>query len=665
MADVRIRLPLVRHPFGRRLRRSDLQHQVIAKKYALPLFASDALSSVAYATEEILKVLALAGFAYFGDAMGIAAIISVMLFVLLLSYRQTIFAYPGGGGAYIVARDNLGESIAQIAGAALLIDYTLTVAVSVAAGVANFASGIDQFFPSVPTFNGVTRTLISLAVLFFMWYINKRGVKESGRAFAVPTYFFLLSTFILLGVGFVQYLTGQLGHVQGARDIIQADRTLTFFLLLRAFASGSTAVTGVEAISNGIPAFKEPKSKNAATTMVYMCTLLGVMFLGITKLALTTHVQASTSETVISQLGRTVFSSTSPFYVCLIFGTAAVLVMAANTSFADFPRLAALQAGDGFLPHWLTDRDNRLVFGIGISVLALAAGALITIFLADVDKLIPLYAIGVFLAFTISQAGMVVHWRRTSRLKPGEKLPRYSPEGVLVTTLEHDPRWRLKIAINGFGAVMTAAVTVIFAYAKFSEGAWIVLIILPVLVAIFFRIHHHYRDVGRQLSVDDCDIDPYLARPDRKLTLLTVQNLNRQTLPALRDLLQTSGSNTFRQAIHVDTNEHESAALQQRWAEHHFEELGLPLVILPSGFGGGNVVGDIVGYVNGMLEADADIRVELVIPEWSSGGAWTHWLATRALHHLTGTRLKLAFLSQERVTVTNHRYLLKEAPVLS
>ncbi len=649
------------HPFGRPLRRTDLPHQVIAKKYALPVFASDALSSVAYATEEILKVLALAGVAYFSRSIWIAALITLMLTVLLFSYRQTIFAYPNGGGAYIVARDNLGEGIAQVAGCALLIDYVLTVSVSIAAGVANFASGVHQFFPSAPDWNSYARTVVSLVVLFMMWYVNKRGVRESGRAFALPTYFFLAATFLMLGVGFTKYLTGNLGHVQAVSDVVQGGRTLTLFLLLRAFASGSTAVTGVEAISNGITAFKEPKSRNAATTMAWMCGLLGVMFLGITKLSLAMHAQASTSETVISQLGRTVFSSGSPFYVAVIFSTAAVLVMAANTSFADFPRLAALHAGDGFLPRWLTDRDNRLVFGVGITVLSLAAGLLITVFLANVDNLIPLYAIGVFLSFTISQAGMVVRWRRVSKLQPGEEHPSYSPEGVLVTTLRYDRRWWAKLGINGFGAVVTAVVTVVFGFAKFTEGAWLVVVLVLALVFIFFRIHHHYKTVMHQLATEDDQLEAYLEAPARKLMVLALNDLNRHTLPALRDLLQSGGQYVARQAVHVDVNEQESEQLRRSWCEHHLDDRGLPLVILPSAFGGGDVVGDLVSYVHGILAADAAIRVAVVIPEWSTSGVWWRWLLVRPLHHLTGTRLKLAFLAQDRVTVTNHRYLLADA----
>jgi amino acid transporter len=649
-------LSVLRHPFGHPLRRDELPHQTVRKLYALPLFSSDALSSVAYATEEILKVLALAGLAYLTLSIYIAAIITVMLVVLLISYRQTIFAYPNGGGAYIVARDNLGESVAQVAGCALLIDYILTVSVSISSGVANFASGIHQFFPAVPNFNEAARTIVSLIALSFVWYINKRGVKESGRAFAVPTYFFLASMFLMLAVGFVKEITGHLATVEGVDNVVQSTQLLTLFLLLRAFASGSTAVTGVEAISNGIQAFEEPKSRNAATTMAWMCGLLGVMFLSITKLSLTAHALPSTSETVISQLGRTVFSPTSPFYVALIFGTAAILIMAANTSFADFPRLAALSAGDGFLPQWLTDRDNRLVLGIGITVLAIAAGLLILIFKANVDGLIPLYAIGVFMSFTISQAGMVIHWRKSSKLTPGQEERRYSPEGMLVTILHHDRHWHWKIFINGFGSAMTFVVMVVFAIAKFAEGAWIVVLLIPAMVFVLFRIHHHYQMVRDRLKVDEVDVDAYLSQPAKRITLLAVADLGRHTLPALRDLLQTFGIDVVRRAIHVNTNDHATELLEQRWQAQRLEERGLPLVIIPSAYGGGDVVGDIVDYVRGILSSDPSIRVEVVLPEWTSATVWWKWIFLRTLHHLTGSRLKLAFLSQNRVTVTNHRY---------
>ena len=655
---------LLRYPFGRPLRRQELPHQVLPKRYALAVFSSDALSSVAYATEEMLKVLALAGAIYFGLSLYLAGLIVLMLVVLLISYRQTIFAYPNGGGAYIVARDNLGEAVAQVAGVALLTDYILTVSVSIASGVANFASGVHQFLPGIPDFNDLARVLVSLAVLALMWYVNKRGVKESGVTFSVPTYFFLASMFLTLIVGFAEYLTGNLSHVQGVGDVVRGTQTLGLFLLMRTFASGSTAVTGVEAISNGITAFDQPKSRNAATTMAWMCGLLGVMFLGITKLALAAHAQPSTSETVISQIGRTVFSPHSPAYVALIFGTAAILVMAANTSFADFPRLAALHAGDGFLPQWLTDRDNRLVFGFGTTVLSLMAGLLIALFKADVDRLIPLYAIGVFLSFTISQAGMVVRWQKVSKLAPGECRPSYSPEGVLVTTLEHDRRWRQKQIINGVGSTTAGVVTIIFAVAKFTEGAWIVVFLIPAMLVVLFRIHHHYRFVQQRLRISDLDLEQSLDAPDRHMMLLAVGSLDRHTVPALRHVLKSSAPTTARQAIHIDVNEHHTEALRTQWEEHRLSEKGLPLVIVPSEFGGGDIVGDLVSYVRGILAADTDVTVEVIIPEWTASVVWWQWALTRVLHHMTGSRIKLAFLGQNRVTVTNYRYVLADSEEL-
>ncbi len=649
---------VLRQPFGRPLRRRELPHQVLAKKFALPVFASDALSSAAYATEEILKVLALAGAAYFFHSIWLSLLITGMLVVLLLSYRQTIFAYPNGGGAYIVARDNIGEGVAQLAGAALLIDYILTVSVSIAAGVANFASGVHQFMHAIPDFNPNARVIASVVVLLAMWYVNKRGVRESGRVFAVPTYFFLGATLLMLAVGFAKASTGNLHDVQGVNDIIRGGQSLTIFLILRAFASGSVAATGVEAISNGITAFEEPKSKNAATVMFWMIALLAVMFVGITRLALVTHAQPSSSETIISQLGRTVFTPHSPFYVAVIFGTAAVLVMAANTSFQDFPRLAALHAGDGFLPRWMTDRDNRLVYGFGITVLSLASGLLIVVFQADVSRLIPLYAIGVFISFSISQAGMVIRWRKTAKLRPGERLPSYSPEGVIVTTLEHDRHWRWKMAINALGAVVTAVVVVIFAFAKFTEGAWVTVLLVPTLVFLFFRIHHHYRAVREELTLRDLNVDEYLESPLRRMRILAVGSLDRHSLPALREMLQSGGRGLTREAVHVDTGEVGSAALRRLWTDHGFDALGVPLVTLPSEFGGGNIVGDLVDYVHGILVADPAIQVELVIPEWTEAGEWWQWPFIRGLHHMTGTRLKFAFLNEERVSVTNHRYVI-------
>jgi amino acid transporter len=651
----------IRHPFGRPLRRTELSHQTLPKRYALPVFASDNLSSVAYATEEILLVLALAGAAYFSDAMWISGIIVGMIVILLVSYRQTIFAYPNGAGAYIVSRDNLGAGPAQVAGASLLMDYILTVAVSISAGVANFSSGVHQFVPDVPVFNDQVRVLIALSLLFMMWYVNKRGVRESGRAFSIPAYFFLVSVFVMLGAGLYQILTGSLASVQDVKDTVEPVQGISAYLLLRAFASGSTAVTGIEAISDGIQTFREPKSRNAANTMAIMVCLVVIMFLGITKLALATEAHASGSETIMSQIGRTVLGTHSPFYIALIFGTAAILIMAANTAFADFPRLAAFQAGDGFLPRWMLDRDNRLVFGVGVSVLSLAAGLLIIVYRAEVSALIPLYAIGVFLSFTLSQAGMVVHWRRVRRLRPGERIPRYAAGNMLVTTLEYDRRWPWKLAICMVGTVMAATVTVIFAVAKFTEGAWIIIVVIPTLVFFLSRIHSHYRKVERDIAAEDVDIRAYLDEPVRTLQILVVGDLNKHTLPALREFVHMAGYGGVRQAVHVNVDDETTAHLKQQWRDLGIDQMGVQLVVLPSHFGAGDVVGTLSSYVHGALAVDPEIRVNVVITDWAASSRWWSWLLTPALHHLTGARLRLAFLAEDRVTVTNYRYLASSA----
>lgn len=630
---------------------------MLAKRYALPVFASDNLSSVAYATEEILVVLALAGTGYFAWSIWIALVIMAGYAVIIVSYRQTLSAYPNGGGSYIVSRDNLGEGAAQVAGAALLVDYILTVSVSIAAGVANFSSGLHQFVPGIAVFDARSRVGASLLLLALMWYLNKRGLKESGRAFAAPAYFFLVSVFLLLGVGLFKALSGGLGDVQDVHGTIEASQSMTLLLLLRAYASGNTAVTGVEAISNGIPAFAEPKPKNAAITMAIMGSLVAVMFLGITELALATHAQASESETIISQLGRTVFGAQSPFYVAVIFGTAAILILAANTSFVDFPRLAALQAGDRFLPGWLMDRDNRLVFGVGISVLSVAAAVLLVVFQASVTHLIPLYAVGVFMSITLSQAGMAVHWRRTGRLRPGERQPRYTPDGQLVTTLVHDRGWRWKLALSTAGAVMTGAITCIFAVAKFTQGAWVIVILIPTLLVIFFRIHRHYRTVQRAMALERNEVRPYLEEPVVTLHLLVVSALQRHTLPALREFVHMAGYGGMRQAIHVDVNEQATAELKLQWRELGIDTLGLPLVVLPSHFGADDVIDTLVSYVRGALSVDDSLRVDVVITDWASNTKWWGWLLTPALHHLTGARLRLAFLAEDRVTVKNYRTL--------
>ncbi|MBI1259875.1 MAG: amino acid permease, partial [Chloroflexi bacterium] len=432
---------------GKPLETKELPDQAISKPVGLAVFASDALSSTAYATQEMLIILSLAGGSavVLGLSIPIAIAIAILLGIVTLSYRQTIYAYPNGGGAYIVARDNLGELPAQIAGAALLTDYILTVAVSISSGVEQITSAFQGLIPF--------RVEIAVAIIILMTIVNLRGVKESGRIFAIPTYFFLGSMVLTIGVGLIRYFTGTLGTVEGVVAMQHsALESLGLFLILRAFSSGCTALTGIEAISNGITAFKQPRSHNAAITLIWMSSILISLFLGITFLSHVIAAQPSDVETVISQLGRTVYGNGSVFYFLMLAGTALILLMAANTSYADFPRLAALHAGDGFLPRQLTYRGGRLVFAWGIVVLAIAASTLVILAGANTTALIPLYAIGVFLSFTISQTGMVVRLRKISKLKPGERIK------GLETDLEYDPHWKRHMLVSGFGAACTFVV---------------------------------------------------------------------------------------------------------------------------------------------------------------------------------------------------------------
>ncbi len=400
---------------GRPLSTADASHQTIGKAVGLAVFASDALSSTAYATQEILVILAAAGTIAFGFVVPISIAIVILLAIVTISYEQTIHAYPDGGGAYIVARDNLGEFPALIAGASLLTDYILTVSVSIASGVAQITSA----FPALHDY----RVVLSVVFIMFVMLMNLRGVKESGTAFAIPTYFFVVLMFTAVGTGiFKLFVTGTLGTVIDPPELLaHGVSTITPFLILHAFASGTTALTGVEAISNGITAFKEPRSKNAGITLVWMSLILGSLFLGISYLTKNIGAVPSESETVISQLARTIFAGRGTLYLMLIGATTVILIMAANTAFADFPRLGALVAKDGFLPRQLTYRGSRLVYSRGIVALAFIASLLLVIFNASVTRLIPLYAIGVFLSFTLSQGGMALRWYKIGKLKPDEE----------------------------------------------------------------------------------------------------------------------------------------------------------------------------------------------------------------------------------------------------
>jgi len=607
--------------FGKPLATRELAEQAVSRIVGLAVFASDALSSTAYATEEILVVLAFAGTQFFALSMPIAFAIAALLIIVTLSYRQTIYAYPNGGGAYIVARDNLGELPAQIAGAALLTDYVLTVAVSISNGVAQITSGIPALREH--------RIELALLVIIVMTLINLRGVKESGRVFAIPTYFFLTLAFLMLGVGAYKYFTGQLTPVTGV-EMIQHGvlEPLGWFLVLRAFSSGCTALTGIEAISNGIPAFKVPRSKNAATTLTWMSIILVTIFLGFTFLANQVGAVPSHTNTVISQIARAIYDNGFLFYATL-FGTALILLMAANTSYADFPRLAALIAQDGFLPRQLTIKGSRLVFSWGIVVLGILASMLVVFFRAETSALIPLYAIGVFLSFTLSQTGMAVHTWRIGKMKPGEVVE------TAATVLRHDPAWRQHMLLSAFGSVITGFVMIVFAVTKFALGAWFVVVLIPALVFVFYRIHSHYRDVATLLSLSNKKVRHRIGPVS---SLLFIEDVHAGTVRMV-DYAKSLGCPW--KAVHVAVDPNKAEIVKQKWTERIGEG---ELIILPSPYR--QLTEPIRTFVDSELENLPDGYVNVILGHLAMDTPWE-----QALHQNSAIIFNIALQGLERVAV--------------
>ncbi|MCX6054040.1 MAG: APC family permease [Chloroflexi bacterium] len=593
---------------GRPLSTADAPHQTIGKLLGLAVFSSDAMSSVAYAPQEMLLILAAAGVTAFHISVPLALAICGLLVILTLSYEQTIHAYPSGGGAYIVARDNLGEIPAQTAAAALLTDYILTVSVSISSGVAQLVSAYPLLYPQ--------RVAIAVGLVFFVMLINLRGVKESGITFAIPTYFFLVMMYITILIGLVRFFAGTLGMVVAPpQDIMLLHTTLqpiTIFLVLKAFSSGTTALTGVEAISNGITAFKEPRSTNAGRTLIIMAVILGSMMFGITFLA--NHVGAlpSEEETVISQLARTVYNGRGLLYLGTISATTVILVMAANTAFADFPRLSALAAADGFLPRQLTYRGSRLVFSRGIAALAIIASLLIVVTNASVTRLIPLYAIGVFMSFTLSQAGMARRWWKSGKLKEGEKLVERG------STLVHDNRWQFKMVVNSLGCLVTAVVMTVFAVTKFKDGAWFVVFLTPTLVLIFTSIHHHYRKLADSLSLE------HFSPPNRivrQRVIMPIGGVHQGTLAALRYAKTLSDDITV---VHVSIDPAETQRLQEKWEVWGD---GYRLVVLDSPFR--LFVEPLLEYIEELDEAKAPNEIiSIVVPQFIPRHIWNTFLHT-------------------------------------
>lgn len=601
---------------GSPLATSQLKHERLTKVKALAVFASDALSSTAYATEEILLVLILAGSAATGLSWPIALGIATLLAIVAFSYYQTIHAYPSGGGAYIVAHDNLGQLPGLVAASAILTDYVLTVAVSISAGVAAVTSAFPTLYPY--------RVPMCLALIAIVTLLNLRGVRESGTIFSIPTYFFVTMTMTMLGVGLYRWVSAGMPPAAPPRIDYPATHPLTLFLILRAFSSGCAALTGVEAIADGVPVFKPPESRNASRTLIAMASLLITMFLGITFLSHQFGIvpDEETHETVISQLGRVAFGDGTVLYYLFQAATMLILVLAANTAFADFPRLSYFLARDRYMPNQFALLGDRLVFSNGILALAVASSALVIIFEGRTTNLIPLYAVGVFLSFTLSQTGMVVRWWR-----------------------QRGPHWQVKALINGLGAFATAVVLCVFVVTKFLYGAWIVVFWIPLFIGFFLAVHRHYQDVAAQLSLEAFGSPPPVRR---HRVIVPIAGVHRAVIAALNYARSLSDDVT---AVYVEVDPNETPKIRRKWAEWGD---GVPLVVLPSPYR--SIVGPLVEYVDRIDDKRRrDQVVTIVLPQFVPAKWWHH-----LLHNQTAWLIHLAFLFRREVIVTHVPFHLQE-----
>ncbi|HLN61986.1 MAG TPA: APC family permease [Symbiobacteriaceae bacterium] len=595
---------------GAPLRTEQAAHERLTKTKALATFSSDALSSVAYATEEILLMLVLAGAGALSKALPIALGIVILLIVVAISYRQTIFAYPSGGGSYIVSKDNLGIYPGLVAGAALLIDYILTVAVSISAGVA----AITSAFPALTPFTVV----MCLFLIAGITVANLRGIRESAAIFSVPTYIFVAIMFIMVAVGLVRLMLGHESAHPSPHAIPPAVQPLTTFLILRAFASGCTALTGVEAISNGVPAFHPPESKNAAITLTWMATILIVLFSGITVLANAYGAVPSHHETVVSQVARHIFGN-GLLYLLVQASTALILVLAANTSYADFPRLASLIARDGYLPRYLANRGDRLVYSNGVVVLGALAALLVVLFGGSTHHLIPLYAVGVFLSFTLSQLGMVIHWWKL-----------------------REPGWTRNIAINALGAATTFVVLIVITVTKFLLGAWMVITLLPIVVYTFRAIHRHYVHLGRQLRLaPECKVP--LPKQVRHRIVVPVSGVNNAVVNTLEYARSLSPDIT---AVHIAVDPEAGAKVKQRWEEWNKE---IPLLVVESPYR--SLTGPLIDFIEKLDAEDPYDLITILVPEFVTH-RWWHYL----LHQQTALLLRTMLMFRKRWVVTGVPY---------
>lgn len=591
---------------GLPLKTAQAAHERLSKRYALAVFASDPLSSVAYATEEILLVLILAGAAAVNWSIPISGMIVLLLTILTISYQQIIYEYPAGGGAYTVAKANLGVWSGLTAAAALMIDYILTVAVSVAAGVAALTSAVPALFPH--------RVALGLAIIILILVVNLRGVRESGKIFATPTYVFIGSIFFMLAMGVVQMMSGQSLGGPACRPVaMEAMEALTLFMLLRAFAAGCTALTGVETISNGVSAFRKPEPRNASITMAGMATILGTMFIGISLMAHSLHITPCADETVVSQIARATFGTGFLYYLVQI-STMLILFLAANSAYNGFPRLASLLAKDSYMPHQMALMGDRLVFSNGIVFLGAFSCFLIVFFDGDTHALIPLYAVGVFLSFTLSQAGMVKRW-----------------------LTKKGPHWRKKLAINGVGAVATGIATLIIGSTKFMHGAWIVVALLPLIMLWFRSIHAHYLAVDEQVTLSRDHRPP---QPRKNTVIVPISGVNRAVIRAL-DYARSRSADM--RAVLVDVEPEQTAKIEMQWAQWG---CGIQLVVLPSPYR--SVLVTLLDYIEDTLEKDPHGWVTVVIPEILPAKWWQN-----ILHNQRALMLKAALLFKDRVVLTD------------
>jgi amino acid transporter len=596
---------LKRFLVGKPIPSSLAHHERLSRVTGLAVLSSDALSSVAYATDFILATLIVAGIGSFVYAVPISLVIATLLGIVAFSYRQTIHAYPTGGGAYIVAKENIGQTAGLVAAASLLVDYTLTVAVSISAGVL----AITSAFPRLDVY----RVEMCLAFLAILTVGNLRGIRESGRIFAVPTYVFVVSIMVLIAAGLYHYVTGSVVHIDVPLPTNAGHQPLTTFLLLTAFANGCTAMTGVEAVSNGVPAFRPPEATNASATLVAMAALAIGMFVGITMLAHAYGVVPSGSESGVSQLGRAIFGAGTFAYYLLQAATTLILVLAANTAYADFPRLASIVSRDRFLPRQFMNQGDRLAFSNGILVLSAFAAVLILAFRGDTQSLLPLYMIGVFVSFTLSQAGMVIHWQKAA-----------------------EPGWKSSAFINGFGALVTGVVLIIVAVTKTLEGAWIVLLLIPLIVMVFNATRRHYDHVASQLTLRGYEPQPRV----HNTVVIPIGGVQRAVVEALR-YAETLSDDV--RAIYVDVDPVGTEHVRKDW-----ETWGgrVKLVVLPSPYR--SLMEPLLEYIRQVGLAQPLDYITVILPEFVPAKWWQH-----LLHNQRALLIKGALLFRPNTVVTS------------